>query len=203
VTPVRPHRLTTKDTDAMTAVCEVCGPVRLASRGRGRWVCGNRQTERRQAWAARNPEKAAANRRVRSAHEVISQDRKARTGVCQKCGPVAIVPKGRGWMCATRAGELWQHQETSAQSSCRECWIIDGDRVYPVDGVCPRCSDQSLYDTAGVLRAAESRRPAHDLPTRFVVVDVEHGNPYETGEYESAIPGWRTIGSDRPWNEVL
>lgn len=46
------HRLSGRDLETMTAVCAVCGPVRVASRGRGRWVCANRKAERE---ASRSP----------------------------------------------------------------------------------------------------------------------------------------------------
>ena len=41
------------------------------------------------------------------------------------------------------------------------------------------------------------------MPDSFTVTDLEHDDPYDMALVESAVPGWRTIGSaDRAWNEV-
>jgi hypothetical protein len=111
---------------------------------------------------------------------------------------------GRGYACATRAEELRAVQQQKPVEPCRECWILDASRVYLVDGRCPRCADPRQYDTGAQLRDAESRAQDLDgVPDGFGVVDLEHDDAYDMPLVESAVPGWRTIGSaDRAWNEV-
>lgn len=195
------HRLLSKDPQTRTGNCSECGLVAIAKAGNG-FQCGEKAKARLKAWRAANPEKAAANRRRQSDHELFARDYVALTAKCVKCGPVGMTAWGRGYACATRAGELRSHQETSPSKPCQECWILDGSKVYPADGQCPRCADRRLYDTGAQLRDAEASRLEREVPDGFLVVDLAHDDPYEIPEYESAVPGWRTVGSSRPWNEV-
>src|SRR4249919_24253 len=143
------HRLADKDFVAMTATCSVCGPVKMRTRGKGRPVCAVRTSERRAAWAARNPDKARRNRRGRSAHHLTSFDASTMTGECPVCGTVGVVAKGRGYMCRVRAQELWTIQQEVPQTRCAEC----RKNFVRADGTCPSCTDRKGLDWAYALRA--------------------------------------------------
>jgi hypothetical protein len=202
MTTVEIHRLLKKDPLTQTGECSVCGLVAIRKAGNG-FMCGEKKKQAQAAWRAKNPAKSSADRRRQSDHELFARDYVALTAKCVKCGPVAMQAWGRGYTCATRAGELRTNQESSPTQPCRECWLIDGSKVYPVDGTCPRCADPRLYDTGAQLRDAEYRASDLDgVPDGYGVVDLAHDDPYDIPEYESAVPGWRTVGSSRPWNEV-
>ena len=200
--PVVIHRLVKKDLTTLTGECSVCGFVAIAKAGRG-FMCGEKKKSAQKAWRENNPEKAAANRRLRSDHELFNRDYVKLTAECAVCGSVSMTPWGRGYACSTRAAELRTVQESKPTAACRECWIIDGDRVYMTDGVCPRCSDPRLYDTGASMKDAERRAGELDgLPSGMTVVDLASDDPYAVPNFESAVPGWRTVGSERPWNQV-
>lgn len=200
--PVVVHRLLKKDLTTLTGECSECGFVAIAKAGNG-FQCAVKKKAGQKAWSQQNPEKARANRRQRSSHELFNRDYVALTASCAVCGPVVMTPWGRGYACATRAAELRTSQESAPNAACRECWIIDGDRVYLTDGVCPRCSDPRLTDTGAALADAERRAgQLEGLGSGMTVVDLETDDPYFIPEYEAAVPGWKTVGSSRPWNEV-
>lgn len=196
------HRLLNKDLTTMTGECSVCGFIGVAKSGRG-FMCGEKKKAVTSNWRERNPEKAAANRRQRSDHELFRRDYLKLTAECAKCGPVGMTPWGRGYSCSNRASELRAVQESKPAQACRECWIVDGDRVYPVGGVCPRCADGRQSRLGSALRDAEHRASGLDgVPPGFMTVDLDSLDPYDVPEYESAVPGWRTVGTERPWMEV-
>lgn len=196
------HSLVEKDPSTMTGNCSVCGFVGIAKAGRG-FMCGEKKKAAQRAWREKNPAKSQADRRRRSDHELFDRDYVKLTAKCVQCGPVSMTPWGRGYACATRAAELRTTQETQPVQACRECWIIDGSRVFPVNGVCPRCADPRLYDTGSALADAERRSgELSGLASGMSVVDLVNDDPYDVPEFESAVPGWKTVGSSRPWNEV-
>lgn len=198
-TEVTIHHLVEKDLSTMTGNCSVCGFVAIAKSGRG-FQCDVKKKANTASWRERNPERSNANRRRRSDHELFGRDYLALTAKCVKCGPVSMTPWGRGYTCSTRANELRAVQEEKPATPCRECWLLDGDRVYLVNGACPRCDDPRLYDTGAQLRDSGVGYSARELPDGFTVTDISVD--YDVPEYESAVPGWRTVGSDRPWNEA-
>ena len=186
------HSLSDRDTAAMTATCAVCGPVRLKTRGRGRFVCGVRAAERHAEWAARNPEKARRNRRGRSAHHLTSFDESTLTGECPVCGIVGVVPKGRGFMCRTRAEEIWTQQQSSPQQRCGVCrrvWLS-------ADGTCAYCSDREAHDWSLGLKTdqdlADLKQLAHDwaedIKPLETIVDEKTHSAYAMPRSESAEP---------------
>lgn len=196
------HRLLEKDPETRTGKCSVCGLVAIAKAGNG-FMCGEKKKAAQRNWRANNPERSNADRRKKSEHELFKRDYVKLTATCVRCGPVEMTAWGRGYACAKRAAELRAVQEAKPVLPCRECWLIDGDKVYPADGVCPRCADRRQYDTGSALRDAERRAGELDgLGSGFSTVDLDTHDAYDVPESESAVPGWRTIGSDRPWNEV-
>lgn len=197
------HHLIGKDLSTLTGDCSVCGLVAIRKAGRG-FMCAEKKKQAQNAWRAANPEKVRANRRARSDHELTQRDYVRLSAWCVKCRVwVAMTPWGRGYTCATRAAELRSVQEAAPAKPCRECWILDASRVYLVDGQCPRCSDPRLYDTGAALRDAELRAGDLDgVPAGYATVDLETFDAYDAAESESVVPGWRTIGTSRPWNEV-
>lgn len=196
------HSLLNKDPKTMTGDCSVCGLVAIAKSGRG-FQCSVKKRANTRAWQERNQAKAAANRRRRSEHELFGRDYVKLRAQCSKCDTeVTMVAWGRGYACGNRATELRSTQERKPQQSCRECWLIDGSRVYlSADGSCPRCTDESLYSVSALLRETRHRSAGTaGMPDGFGVYD-ESFDPYDD-DRQPAVPGWRTIGSERPWNEV-
>ena len=186
------HSLTEKNVDTRRGTCSVDGEVRIQKSGTG-WVCGEKHNAAARASKARNPER---DRGSKTEHPLGWHDGELRTGECRKCGPVEIVPNGRGYMCATRAKELGRvnHQD-APQTSCRDCWAeMEGDadryRVWlRADGVCPRCSTgQDLH--AGLRQQEDVQHQMAELEPGFHLVG---GDPYAMPEYESAVPGWKTL----------
>lgn len=212
------HRLTEKDVETLTANCSVCGFVAIRKSGTG-YQCAIKKAQSHSTWASANPEKAAVNRRHRSEHLLTNKDRDNMTARCQKCGDVKLVPWGRGVVCGNLAAIRRNVQEASSQGACRECWIIDGSKVWlSADGTCPACK---AWDARNEPRPAERRDPGRrsEADLRFIGYDPEFDggeaepygagfsivgdvDPYEIPEYESAVRGWKTLGSGKPWNEV-
>lgn len=194
------HRLSGRDEKTLTATCSVCGPVGIAKAGNG-FQCEIKKRAGQRAWRQQNPERSTADRRRRSGHELTSHDYLKLTAWCVQCEDhVDLVAWGRGYACGVRARELRTVQQEAPARPCRDCLVLDGDKVYPVDGSCPRCTDPARYDTGLALKYAEARASDLDgLEAGFMVVDIT-GDPCEMADdYESAVPGWKTIGSSRPW----
>ena len=211
------HRLTNKDLSTLTATCSVCGPVGIRKSGTGH-QCAIKKSQAFKDWASANPEKAAVNRRRKSEHILTRKDRQNMTARCQKCGDVKLVPWGRGVICGNLAGIRRTVQESSSRGACRECWLIDGSKVWlRGDGSCPACSAWSPSlevrpeerRDPGDREAGELKRLGFYEPGEFTEaygsgfsVAGDLMDPYQIEDYDSAVPGWRTLGSERPWNEV-
>ena len=203
------HSLTEKDEQTLTGNCSVCGFVAIRKAGNG-YQCAVKKAENQRAWRQANPVKSSADRRRRSEHSLFSHDYVRLTATCVVCGPVGLTAWGRGYACATRAAELRAVQEQAPTGWCRECWIIDADRVWlDASGDCPRCEDPARY-TLGVIAPERVRRDnslaAEYAGAGFSVVSVDD-DPYAMPEDESVVRGWtrsagRVLGSNRPWNEV-
>ncbi len=182
------HHLTDRDLETRTAVCSVCGPVGVIKAGNG-WTCATRHGRAARRRARLVPRSRSTGR---SPHHLTDHDPESRTGTCPVCGPVSIVPWGRGWACAQRATELGRvRQQEAPQEWCQDCRAADGTLVWlPTEGPCPRCGAGS--DLARGLRELEDARKAMEgLPPGF---HLTGGDPYEMPEYESVVPGWKTIG---------
>jgi len=201
------HFLTEKNLDTMTAVCAVDGPVNIRSKGTGRYLCAVKKAEKSRAYADRHPEKVRANRAIRSAHRLASFDESTMTGECPVCGTVGVVVKGRrrkdgrpGVMCANRAKELWPSAPAEEPqdfcTTCRRTYLTAG-------GVCLRCADESHTDLNHALAAQRSRAADHLLAASLsdgeipMLVDPSD-DQNEMPRSESAVFGWKTIGSGDP-----
>ena len=200
--PVTRHSLKNKDLATLTGECSVCGFVAIRKSGNG-YQCAVKKAEAHRSWTQRNPEKAASNRQQRSDHQLYNRDYRALTADCSACNrEVDLVMFGAGYACGVRARELRSvQQETLAGQWCRECQIIDGYRVRLTADGCPRCNDPRLSDLGASLRDAEhngNRAADQGVPAGFHV-EREGFDAYAMPEYESAVPGWKTLGSDRPW----
>lgn len=186
------HRLSDRDTEARTATCSVCGPVKIQRAGNG-WTCGNRANAQSRKQKRANPQR---DRTSKTEHVLEWQNAETRTGLCRVDGAVTIVPYGRGYACEERAKELGRvnHQD-APQGWCRDCGaeMEDGPRIWLLsDGTCPRCS--TGQDLGAELRELESAmRAAAGLGDGFHI--APQGDPYAMPAYESAVPGWHTIGS--------
>jgi hypothetical protein len=208
-TKVVRHSLTNRDQSTLTADCSVCGFVAIRKAGNG-FQCAVKIAERHKAWTHANPDKASANRRLRSEHELFNRDYLALTAGCTACArEVDMVMYGAGYACGVRARELRSvQQQSTVGSRCRECTIVDGPANAPrllADGTCPRCAEgPDRYDPSHVV--PERRRKDHGVAAEYEFagyhVVYEDDDAYQMPESESAVPGWKTLGSSRPWNEV-
>lgn len=207
-TEVTIHHLVEKDPSTQTGQCSVCGLVAIRKSGNG-FMCAVKKAEAQKAWKRRNPEKVAAHRRTRSEHGLFNRDYVKLTAECVVCGPVGMTPWGRGYACSKLADARRSVQEAAPQTWCRSCWAETASsrertKVYlRADGTCPRCDDPATLDLGSQLRDLEYgyRTTGERIPEGMHVV-YEDDDPYFMPEYESAVPGWRTVGSDRAWNEV-
>lgn len=188
------HSLTDKDPVTLRSTCSVCGPVKMQRAGNG-YACANRANATSRASKRRHPNR---ERRSKTEHRLTWKDPESRTGTCAVCpDPVGIVPYGRGWACPNgeEASKRVNHQD-APQAYCRDCLVADDVLVWLTDGACSRCADTDL--NAMLARHADSRRTSslltkEELEAGFhlegVVVDPEW-----MPDYESAVPGWKTLG---------
>lgn len=186
------HHLSDKDPVARSATCSVCGPVRIGKAGRG-WACSVKMKEHTRRWRAKNPNRDHG--RGKNPHALESRDVPARRAVCAKCGPVEIEPWARGWICSNRARQLGRvvKQET-VQQHCLDCKAADGVLVWLTDGACLRCAEVHL--DAELAKLADDERLMADLLewAEAGLHLVGPSDPYAMPEYESAVPGWKTLG---------
>lgn len=204
------HKLTEKNFSTMTAMCSVDGLVGLRKAGKS-VRCATANSAAQKAWAQANPEKARANRRLQSDHRLDGE-------TCSVCGPVDTVPWGRGVACGNRARQLRSKQQKAVSRPCPDCLALDGRRIWiRGDGTCPRCTDTAMHyefvpperrDIGGRLNWTLVQLDALDIDPREEPYgsgySISHGtvDPESTPKYESAVRGWKTVGSTRPWNEV-
>lgn len=194
----RKHRLTEKDLAALKATCSACGPsTPIAKNGRG-WVCREGRREAVRRWTKNHPAKAREIRnRPPSKHRLEKRD--GSPDKCAVCGPVEPVVMGRGYGCPNRAKELgWKVFALEPQPACPVC------RTY-LDrfGSCAKCDNEADVDDIWIPR--ESRRaPDAGLVGELIANGfsfVEHDSFLPAGD-ESAVPGWKTLGSLEPWSGV-
>jgi hypothetical protein len=209
MTVVTRHSLTNKDAATLTADCSICGFVAIRKAGNG-FQCAIKKAQSHRAWVKRNPEKATANRRLRSTHELFGRDYAALTAKCAICGPVDMVMWGAGYACGVNARALRSTQQTAQVGGrCRECEIIDGPAGAPrlrADGSCPRCvegPDRYVSSHVPPERRHRSVGLAAEYEGAGFTVVHDDNDPYSLADTETAVPGWRTLGSHtRAWNEV-
>lgn len=199
------HKLSNKDLEAMTATCSVDGPVKLTRAGSS-VRCSVAAANAHQRWVRLNPDKAKANRATRSAHRLTSFDETTSTGECPVCGTVGVTPKGRGWMCSNRAYELWRRQQDVPQARCGRCskvWLR-------ADGSCPACDNEDQLVLSRSIRASRDLRAVIAQAGKWGriedegysrLIDTVNHTPaveYAMEPFESAEPGWRTLGGGTP-----
>lgn len=184
------HSLTEKDPKTRRGVCSVDGEVRIQKSGTG-WVCGVKHNAAARASKARRPDRA---RDSSTEHVLTWHDGQTRTGLCAKCGPVDVVPWGRGYACGPRAKELGRvnHQD-APQRYCDACKLLDSRIVWLTAGGCPRCAETDL-NALFAADAADGRLMAGDDWAEMGMHVVGLADPYEMPELENAVPGWRTLG---------
>src|SRR5690348_10236094 len=112
MTVVTRHSLTNKDASTLTADCSVCGFVAIRKAGNG-FQCAIKKAQSHKAWVKANPQKATANRRLRSTHELFDRDYAKLTAKCRVCGPVDMVMYGAGYACGVNARTLRSVQQTT------------------------------------------------------------------------------------------
>ena len=82
------HRLSSMDTETMTAVCAVCGPTdvrQIRHKGHVRYGCANRARE-----YIRRYQRNHSVGRSTNPHALSQVNEEEKTAVCAKCGPVKI-----------------------------------------------------------------------------------------------------------------
>ena len=195
------HSLTEKDTEKRTGVCSVDGPVKIQRSGTG-WACGVKANATNRASKRRRPHR---DRGKESEHKLTFADGPTRAGECPKCGVVEIVAYGRGWACPnTPEAKKRVNQQDAPQAYCRDCMVADGVLVWLTDGACLRCAETDLNAMMAQL-AADERLKAGLISGPNAVMgkrDWDHGfhlegvvaNPEWMPKYESAVPGWKTLG---------
>jgi hypothetical protein len=191
------HQLSDKNVAERTAVCAICGPVKLHKNGR-RFTCAEKQRIKHAEWAKRNPEKARANRAQASPHRVSGDQ-------CLVCGTVEPVAYGRGWACPnTKAVLRRELQQVAPTPRCSVCRHWAGTERPVTAGLCRPCADAELVQVMALAGLHEPQR-WHEVARRAEVVaedmwglhdvDPDTDDPYYD-EPASVVPGWRVIGTD-------
>lgn len=184
------HRLLSKDVNTLTAQCSVCGLVAIRKAGDG-FQCAVKKAAGQRAWTEKNPDKAKANRLLRSDHELFNRDYLQLTAQCVICGPVPMTAWGRGYTCGLRAAQLRVIQEDTPHPECSTCRVVDHLRVYLLaDGSCARCAGATFTPT----RQLDDEFYGQGFTIRY--------DDDDTDDREPAVRGWVTIGSERPWHEA-
>ena len=185
------HSLASKDVERRTADCSVCGPVKISKSGTG-WVCAEKAKANARAWKARNPDR---DRTSKTEHKLTWKNPQTGTGLCAVCDVVEIVPWGRGYACPNGdAAKTRVHFQDAPATYCDACKLLDGDLVWlTVDG-CPRCNETDL--NAMFAKDAADQRLMGDTDWSEMGMHVEGllADPEYMPDYESAVPGWHTIG---------
>lgn len=184
------HSLTDRDTEARTATCSVDGAVSIRKSGTG-WVCAEKAKANVRAYQRRHPDR---DRSSKTEHTLTWKAPQLRQGACAKCGPVDIVPVGRGWGCRVRQIELGRlnHQGKPA-TYCDACKILDGDVVWLTADGCPRCNETDL-NAMLAAKAADDRLLGGINWGKAGMSVAGVTDPYDMPDLENAVPGWRTLG---------
>lgn len=206
------HRLLEKDVENRKGVCVVCGPVRISKTGPKSFGCATRIAASHKKWVEANPDKAKANREQSSEHTLFDRDFSSLTASCTKCDRrVSMVGWNRGYICGVRYAELRPGVAPAAGGSCRDCWVMDRTVTYlSAGGVCARCTDPDATLLGRALRRAEYSVASETLPgdalldelAEFGYTITRDGDLRLPSGNESAVAGWKTLGSERPWHEA-
>ena len=189
------HSLTNKDKVALTADCSVCGSnAPIVKNSKYGFACVVGRQEAKDRYKAAHPERVRqSKKRPPSKHRL--EKRNGEPDICAVCGPVTPVVMGRGWGCPNRAKELGRTKfPESPQPKCLLCGACYLDRF----GACPRC-DEPLDETK--FYPAESRLARRrDIASVYEEAGftITEGESFLDNSYESAVPGWKTLGSNIP-----
>lgn len=204
------HTMTEKDFEARTAKCSICGPTTLRKNGSS-WICAGKSSTSHAAWVKANPGKAAANRRGNSSHVLSNRLPAEMLADCSVCGPgVRTEWYGTGQACAASPGVLRRGvQQAAPQPRCSVC-----DALVRADGECPWCPENDrLTDWTRLLAHDEfyDRRNADAIQELNEAWGEDQWSMYsprheldidDLPRAESAVPGWKTLGSMKPWNQA-
>lgn len=199
--PLR-HRLSHIDKVKRSGTCSICGPVRIFRNGKY-YMCGVKKAELRRAWFNKHGRKAKP-----SPHALLQKDPVTRLGVCPIDGPVEIVPFARGWACKIRADELGGGRAEPAKK-CYLCGKYDSQHN-PVSStelrdMCEGCARlmhsgptpaRAEQAEATAVGAAFDRSPSEGGNLgAHMVSNFDWLNPDYMPDYESVVPGWKTLGA--------
>jgi hypothetical protein len=192
----------------MLATCSVCGTnAKMKAVGKY-FACAFAQRTSQHNWAKAHPERAKESHKVKpSKHRLTNRD--GNPDICAVCGPVDVVPVGRGYECGVNSRARGVKNPPKApQSKCIKCLTV----YLTHEGICLECDTLDLIGaeyrgmrpskTTGVDGpAADWDYEANstledDLMTSFVPADLPDTR-------EAAVFGWRTLGSPLAWNKPL
>lgn len=140
-------------------------------------MCSVKKREQKRAWALANPARVAASRSKPGQHQVLE-------GVCAVCGPVPLVPWGRGYACSVRAGELRKVQQERPAERCRDC------KVWFTAERCPKCLTLVPHRTLEDLMTTEI--PQWDS-TVDLLIRRDLSEPRDDGR-DRTNPALKTLG---------
>ena len=175
----------------MTADCSICGsgvPVQRAGNG---VACQTARKQARVQYKKAHPLRTGG----RQASEHRLSDRDGTNASCVVCGPVDAFPRGRGYMCGNRARELGWTVPGELAQQCATCgaWLT-------AKGKCRPCTSRVDKDLAYGLMVLEHGQ-RQTVPLWAVeALHLAQENPLP--QYESVVPRWKTLGSDKSWTEV-
>lgn len=198
-----PHRLSDKNLDALTATCSVCGAgARIRKNGESGYVCVVANRQARSRYRQAHPERTASDRKFKPSKHRL-QNRKGGSDTCVICGPVQSVAIGWGYMCPTRAAELnWKNLPEAPVPLCSKCLSRHLDKM----GACPECDGpMPAYDTrrpGKYIDAEVSTSAWSDFETEAMDLGLTiRDEPMDILDDSPAVPGWKTLGSNRPSTE--
>jgi hypothetical protein len=192
------HRLSAINPSSLRAFCSRCGETECRRSGEG-YVCLNARRDAQQRWRREHPERDATTKGP-SPHRLTWKDLTTMTGGCPIDGVVPIVAFARGYTCGVRAAELRSKQQSEPTPRCMECgrFATGYNEVSPT-GLCQRCAKDLDWATTqwsregdvGQLRDRGLSSDAYRLLSEY---DLHHPEGY-VPDYESAVPGWKTLGA--------
>lgn len=157
--------------------------MKIYRAGRG-WVCANKQRQMNQRWESENPERAEARRRKSGEHRLTKKA--DLRGECVVCGPVDIVPWGRGWTCGVRAAQLRKNQQEAPSTRC-SCgqWLKAGQT---------RCSLCSLLDVPTPAPPAPLVEDEDNPGYSVVDLQTYERDARKVAKTDSVVKGWKMLG---------
>lgn len=156
--------------------------------GRG-WACVQGRRESRRNYKKAHPDRTRAGRKYAPSPHRLTE-RNGGPDVCSVCGPVEPKAWGRGYICPVLLKEKgWTSTQLAPAPKCGLC-----NKTWLVDGQCPRCDAQA--------RLTENLSPAFVNEIYEAGMHIETAASWLDGTQESAVPGWKTLGSHLPTTTV-